>query len=137
MTTKEYLKQIELLDCKIKHKEAQLRELEARIMQAGGVNYGRERVQSSPKGDKMAEDVIRMIDLQEQIGAERAAYFKKKQEIVNRIHRMDEAAYIDVLIKRYVELKGFEVIAEEMHYSISYTYELHRKALHAFALLKA
>ena len=122
MTTKEYLKQIELLDCKIKHKEAQLRELEARIMQAGGVNYGRERVQSSPKGDKMAEDVIRMIDLQEQISAERAAYFKKKQEIVNRIHRMDEAAYIDVLIKRYVELKGFEVIAEEMHYSISYTF---------------
>ena len=106
-------------------------------MQAGGVNYGRERVQSSPKGDKMAEDVIRMIDLQEQINAERAAYFKKKQEIVNRIHRMDEAAYIDVLIKRYVELKGFEVIAEEMHYSISYTYELHRKALHAFALLRA
>lgn len=137
MTTKEYLKQIELLDCKIKHKEAQLRELEARIMQAGGVNYGRERMQSSPKGDKMAEDVIRMIDLQEQISAEWAAYFKKKQEIVNRIYRMDEAAYIDVLIKRYVELKGFEVIAEEMHYSISYTYELHRKALHAFALLRA
>lgn len=137
MTTKEYLKQIELLDCKIKHKEAQLRELEARIMQAGGVNYGRERMQSSPKGDKMAEDVIRMIDLQEQISAEWAAYFKKKQEIVNRIYRMDEDAYIDVLIKRYVELKGFEVIAEEMHYSISYTYELHRKALHAFALLRA
>ena len=137
MTTKEYLKQIKVLDHKIKHKENQLAELRARIMQAGGVNYGRERVQSSPKGDKMAEDVIRMIDLQEQISAERAAYFKKKQEIVNRIHRMDEAAYIDVLIKRYVELKGFEVIAEEMHYSISYTYELHRKALHAFALLRA
>ena len=137
MTTKEYLKQIKVLDHKIKHKENQLAELRARIMQAGGVNYGRERVQSSPKGDKMAEDVIRMIELEEQISAERAAYFKKKQEIVNRIHRMDEAAYIDVLIKRYVELKGFEVIAEEMHYSISYTYELHRKALHAFALLRA
>ena len=137
MTTKEYLKQIELLDCKIKHKEAQLRELEARIMQAGGMDYEHERVSTSPKGDRLADDVIRMVELKEQISAERAAYFKKKQEIVNRIHRMDEAAYIDVLIKRYVELKGFEVIAEEMHYSISYTYELHRKALHAFALLKA
>ena len=137
MTKKEDLKQIELLDCKIKHKEAQLRELEARIMQAGGVNYGRERVQSSPKGDKMAEDVISMIDLQEQISAERAEYFEKKQQIINLIYQLEDAAYIDVLIKRYVELKGFEVIAEEMHYSISYTYELHRKALHAFALLIA
>lgn len=136
MTSKDYLKQIELLDCKIQHKEVQLRELEARIMQAGGVNYGRERVQSSPKGDKIADEVIRMVELKDQIETERAQYFETKERIVNRIHRMDEAAYIDVLIKRYVELKGFEVIAEEMHYSISYTYELHRKALHAFALLR-
>lgn len=131
MTTKEYLKQIELLDCKIKHKEAQLRELEARIMQAGGVNYGRERVQSSPKGDKMAEDVIRMVELEEQISAERAEYFEKKQQIINLIYQLEDAAYIDVLIKRYVDGKSFEAIALDIHYSVGHVYRLHNHALQA------
>ena len=39
MTTKDYLKQVKVLARKIRHKESQLRELEARIMQAGGMDY--------------------------------------------------------------------------------------------------
>ena len=136
MTTKDYLKQVKVLDRKIRHKESQLRELEARIMQAGGMDYEHERVSTSPKGDRLADDVIRMVELKEQISAERAEYFEKKEMIVNQIHKLEDARYIDILVKRYVELKAFDVIAAEMHYSERRVYYLHREALQALTFIK-
>lgn len=136
MTTKDYLKQIKILDCKIRHKESQLRELEARVTQPGGVRYGSERVSTSPTGDKLADDVIRMVELKEKIASERALYFEKKEMIVNQIHKLEDARYIDILVKRYVELKAFDVIADEMHYSERRVYYLHREALQAFTFIR-
>ena len=136
MTSKDYLKQIEALDCKIRHKEVQLRELEARIMQAGGVNYGHERVQSSPKGDKIADEVIRMLELEEQINAERAQYFETKERIVNQIHMLSDARYVDVLVKRYVEMKDWDLISDEMNYAPAQVFRLHREALKAFTFVQ-
>ena len=134
MTMKEYLKQIKVLDHKIKHKESQLRELRSRIMQAGGVNYECERVQSSPKGDRIADEVIRMITLENDIAAERIEYLEKKQQIINLIYRLENATYIDVLIKRYVDGKSFQKIALDMNYSVSHVYALHRAALRTLQL---
>ena len=129
MTNKTYLKQIKILNAKITYKENQLKELESRIMQAGGANYGHDRVQSTPKHDRLADDIIRMIDLKDRISAERAEYFEKKQEIVNQIYLLEDSRYIDILVKRYVEFKRWEDIADEMHYSMDRVFQLHREAL--------
>ena len=129
MTNKTYLKQIKILNAKITYKENQLKELESRIMQAGGANYDHDRVQSTPKHDRLADDIIRMIDLKDRISAERAEYFEKKQEIVNQIYLLEDSRYIDILVKRYVEFKRWEDIADEMHYSMDRVFQLHREAL--------
>ena len=129
MTNKTYLKQIKILNAKITYKENQLKELESRIMQAGGANYSHDRVQSTPKHDRLTDDIIRMIDLKDRISTERAEYFEKKQEIVNRIYLLEDSRYIDILVKRYVEFKRWEDIADEMHYSMDRVFQLHREAL--------
>ena len=129
MTSKTYLKQIKILNTKITYKENQLKELESRIMQAGGANYGHDRVRSTPKHDRLADDIIRMIDLKDRISTERAEYFEKKQEIVNQIYLLEDSRYIDILVKRYVEFKRWEDIADEMHYSMDRVFQLHREAL--------
>lgn len=105
-------------------------------MQAGGVNYGRERVQSSPKGDKIANEVIRMVELEEQINAERAQYFETKERIVNQIHMLSDARYVDVLVKRYVEMKDWDLISDEMNYAPAQVFRLHREALKAFTFVQ-
>lgn len=129
MTTKKYLKQIKVLDHKIKHKESQLRELRSRIMQAGGVNYERERVQSSPKGDRIADDIIRLVELKEQIIKERIEYLQAKERVIQDIHGLEDPREMDILVKRYIEGKTWDKIADEMNYSLGRVHQLHRQAL--------
>jgi hypothetical protein len=46
---------------------------------------------------------------------------------------MSDYRYIDVLYKRYIECKRFELIAVEMNYDYDYVRKLHVKALEVFA----
>lgn len=57
---------------------------------------------------------------------------QKRQEIVGQIYSMPDAKSIRILYMRYVELKTYEAIAEELSYSECYVMELHKKALKAF-----
>lgn len=134
MTTKEYLGQIELFDEKIKQKKSELHDLKLIATSTGGMNYDADRVQTSPTGDTLVNKVAKYVDLEAEIEREMHDFMVLKHRIINEIHELQDVRFVNLLFKRYVELKGFEKIAVEMDYNYDYVRELHALAINAFEI---
>lgn len=134
MTTKEYLSQIELFDEKIKQKKSELHDLKLIATSTGGMNYDADRVQTSPTGDTLVNKVAKYVDLEAEIEREMHDFMVLKHRIINEIHELQDVRFVNLLFKRYVELKGFEKIAVEMDYNYDYVRELHALAINAFEI---
>lgn len=131
LSAKRYLEQVKRLDTKINQKMQQLEDLKSMSTSIGGIDYS-ERVQTSPSGDSLCRSVTNYVALEEEIKADLDIFIELKSKIINQIHALDDVKYINLLFKRYVEFKRFEVIAVEMKYSYQYTRNFHIKALREF-----
>lgn len=133
MKAKEYLQRLKRLDTVINQKIKELEELRTMSTSVGGVDYSKERVQTSPSQDAPFTKIIyRMIDLDEEINREIDNYVDEKHRIINQIQGLENEKYIKLLYLRYVEFKKFEEIAIEMNFTYQYTIELHGYALKDF-----
>lgn len=133
MKAKEYLQRLKRLDTVINQKIKELEELRTMSTSVGGVDYSKERVQTSPSQDAPFTKIIyRMIDLDEEINREIDNYVDEKHGIINQIQGLENEKYIKLLYLRYVEFKKFEEIAIEMNFTYQYTIELHGYALKDF-----
>lgn len=91
-----------------------------------------ERVQTSAGNGGIEAVVVERERIQKNIDKTVGLYMNKRQQIIDRIHRTDKEAYIQVLYKRYIEGKKYEEMKREMHYEVSYLKKLHGKALNAY-----
>lgn len=132
MTVKKYLQQLRVLNIKIRQREEQIRELRSLAMGSGSLSSEGERVQTSIAGDKLSESVIKYIDLQAEVKQMIESYTQEQNKIISQIQSLEDSRYIEILYKRYVEFKSFELIACEMNYNYTWICELHGKALKAF-----
>lgn len=133
MNVREYLKQLELLKIKIHKKERELEEVRELSQSVGGVNYQRERVQSS-NVNSLENHVLKCIELEEEIKKEIEDFLYLQHEIINQIYCLTNPDYVHLLVMRYVELKKLEEISKIMNYSYQYIRELHTKALRNFEI---
>lgn len=127
---KEYLRQIRLFDICIRQKEAELAAMRSEIESMSAAVTG-ERVQTSAK-DKMSEKVSHIVDLENQIIQDKEKFLRMKDRIINEIQCLNNAVYVDILYKRYVEYMRLEEIAVKLHYSYDRMRHLHGLALQAF-----
>lgn len=133
MRAKEYLQQLKRLDTVINQKKMELRDLRIMAQGLSSIDYSKDRVQTSSAGDAQFVKILNnIVDLDEEINFEINRFIEKKHEIINKIISMENAKYIEILYKRYVELKHLEAIAVEMNYTYQYTRELHGYALQEF-----
>lgn len=133
MKAKEYLQQLQRLDTVINQKIKEVHDLRLQAQSTGGIDYSKERVQTSPSGDAPFVKLIgRIIDLEQEINAEIDAFVDDKHKIINQIQGLKNSDYISLLFKRYVEFKKFETIAVEMNFTYQYVVELHGYALKDF-----
>lgn len=133
MKAKEYLQQLQRLDTMINQKIKELGDLRLMSRSVGGIDYSKERVQSSTFSDApFVKAIDRIIDLEEEINREIDDFVDRKHEIINQIQGLQDANHIKLLFMRYVEFKNFETIAVEMNYTYQYTIELHGYALQEF-----
>jgi len=133
MRAKEYLQQLQRLDTVINQKIEELDELRAMSLSTGCIDYSKERVQTSLSLDApFVRTIHRIIDLEEEINAEINKFIGKKHLIINQIQSLQNADYISLLYKRYVEYKRFEQIAVEMNFTYQYVRELHGRSLREF-----
>lgn len=135
MKAKEYLQQLQRLDTMINQKIKELGDLRLMLQSVGGIDYSKERVQSSPSGDApFVKPVLRMIELEQEINAEIDRFVDEKHEIINQIQALQNPKHIDILYKHYVEFKRLEIVAVEMNFTYQYIVELHGTALKEFQL---
>lgn len=130
VNAKEYLKQIDMLERKVNNKLAELYQLR-QLASSISISTDSEKVMSSMKNDKIDNAVIKIIEKEDEIAECVEKLTETKEFIIKQIEGM-EAKYYDMLFKRYVEKKTFEVIADEMMYSFRQITRIHGDALVAF-----
>ena len=126
---KEYLRQLRRLEVCIEQRQEELNRLRE-LIGCNAIDYG-ERVQTSPSADSIPNEVIRRTELEADISRKIERFLQLKHKIINEIQSLDNAVYVSILYKRYVEYKSLEEIAVEMNYSY-----IHIKRLHGYALLE-
>lgn len=133
MKAKEYLQQLQRLDTVINQKIKEVQDLRVQMQSGGGIDYSKERVQSSPSGDApFVKPICKIIDLEAEINAEIDKFVDEKHKIINQIQGLKNSDYISLLFKRYVEFKSLERICVEMNFSYDYIKHLHGYALKEF-----
>ncbi|WP_029502428.1 DUF1492 domain-containing protein [Lachnoclostridium phytofermentans] len=128
MTAKEYLGQARFLDMRINSKIQQIASLNELATRCTAT------ISDMPKnpnrgGSRMADAVIKIIDLQEEINRDIDKLVELKREIMGIIKAVPNVEYQTVLEKRYLCFITWEQIAVDMNYSMQHTFRIHEKAL--------
>ena len=132
LSAREYLKQLEVLDMQINEDLIELSDLKDSAMSTGGIDYSRERVQTSAVGDRLCSDVARYTDFDEHINEEIDQFVDAKKQIVKEIRGLRDKNMIQILTKVYVQFKTVKVASQEMRKSYNHVVNLHSKALKEF-----
>lgn len=130
MGAKEYLRQIQLLDIKINQRLQELNQLRESAISLSSPKNG-EIVQTSKENHSM-HAVDKYVDLEKEINKMIDDMTDLRHEIIEKIQGLSNGKYINVLHKRYVECKSFELIAVEMNYACRHVHRLHGYALEEF-----
>lgn len=128
MTAKEYLSQARFLDMRIKSKIQQIESLNDLATSCTAVISDMPR-NPNRGGTKMADAVMKIIDLQEEIKKDMNELVELKREIMGVIKSVSNIEYQTLLEKRYLCFLSWEKIAVELGYSIQHTYRMHDAAL--------
>lgn len=135
MTAKQYLKQAYRLNEKIKDKQERIDSLRLMSTSTGAIDYSKDRVQTSPSQDApFAKQVIQIIQFEEELEADKNKMKELFAEISRAIDQMQHANHILVLSKRYLLMKTWEQIADEMNYSVMQIHRIHKEALENFVV---
>lgn len=128
MTSKEYLLQARFLDASIRTKVEQIEALNDLATSCTAVISDMPR-NTNRGGSRMADAVMKIIDLQEEIKNDMIALVNLKREIMDVIKAVSSLELRTILEKRYLSFISWEGIAVELGYSIQHTYRLHDMAL--------
>ena len=131
VTAKEYLMQIKDLTDDIQTQKEYVQSLRE-LLDVAGVSYDKERVQTSPDVDKFGH-IFGMIDE----GYRELEELETKRinvtaDIIQKIYKLDNENYRNVLNSLYVNMYTLKVTSEIMNFSYDYVKELHGEALKAF-----
>ena len=132
MKAKEYLLQIEVLAAKIEHKRQRAKEYRELALCSGGFDYSKERVQTSNLGGQIENPVVRYVELEQEAVQDELMLQQMKDRITGEIHNINNADFIKLLYKRYVECKSLGQVTKEMQYSYDRIRHMHGEALKAF-----
>lgn len=132
MTAKEYLRQIHILDLKIKHKQLEKEMLMKKAYGVSAVTSDPNKVQTSASTEGPMRYIEKAADLEKTIDRMIDEYINLRDTIINQIHQLKDPRYIEILHERYVNCYSFELIAVNMNYSIRQIYQIHGDALQEF-----
>ncbi|MDU1909721.1 sigma factor-like helix-turn-helix DNA-binding protein [Fusobacterium sp.] len=114
MNIKKYLSQVHVLDKEIKHELEIIKELN------NPSKYG--KTEKTEKALNLEKQILDKIENMRQL----------KEKICNDITRIEDITEKELLQKRYIQNLTWEDIAEQLGYSITQTYRIHKKALSNF-----
>ena len=128
MTEKEYLLQARYLDERIHSKIQQIESLNDLATSCSAVISDMPR-NPNHGGSKMADAVIKIVSLQEEINQDINALVELKHQIMGVIKAVPNVEYQTLLEKRYLCFITWEQIAVDMNYSMQHIHRMHSAAL--------
>ena len=132
MQAKQYLKKIKRLNSFVKAKQEELEEIRTRLESVGSFDYSADRVQTSPDGDKLLNNIISLMMQERKYSDAIKKLYELKAEAEARIEAVPNDDYKLLLTLRYLRFKTFEEIAVEMGFTFQWVHELHKRALIQF-----
>ena len=135
VNAKQYLRQAYKLNERIKDKEDRIADLRLSASSVGSIDYSKEKVQSSPSGDApFVKQTIMIIELEKKLQQDVNKLKRLKVEINQAIDEVEDINCSLLLSKRYIFMRTWEQIAEEMNYSVMQIHRIHKKALSIFKI---
>ena len=125
---KNYLLQVEMLDVKIKNKlieRQQWRDVALGIT----ASIGDEKVQSSGSQQKMANAVIKCVDMETEIDSLIDELVNTKKKVIATIEKLYSPIEYDILHKRYIQSMTLEAISDSYKRTYTWATTLHGRAL--------
>ena len=130
MTAKEYLLQARYLDNRIASKREQIQNLNDLATKCTTTWSDMPRSQNTGRS-RMADCVIQIIDLENEISADMLKLINLKREITETINKVENDEYKTILEKRYLCWLTWEQIAVDLNYSVMHIHRMHGEALKA------
>lgn len=135
MNAKEYLNQARVINARIQARKDEITRLEAMLLR--GISYEGEVGSSTPNSNGNEQIIFKIVELKGLLNHQLLELVDKQTEILATIDRLTEANEIVVLSKRYLQMKAWTTICNEMGYSDARVYQIHKSALdHIDELLK-
>ena len=92
-------------------------------------NMDGEKVQSTGSQSKMADAVIKCVDMETEINSLIDNLIDTKKEVIQTIERLDSATEYNVLHMRYIQYKTLQEIADHYGYEYGWATTTHGRAL--------
>ena len=128
MTAKEYLRQARRYEILINCKKDRIEELQDMLTSVSSA-LGGDRVQGTKSSDKIGDGIAKLIDLQLELNADMVELIEKRREIGKTIDSLEDDRQVQLLYFRYFKYKSWEEIADEMGYTLRWSYLIHGDAL--------
>ena len=113
---KDELEKIAIEDALIDSKLEELARLKSMATKVTSAMSG-EAVSGSRSGDKLANAVARIIEMEAEIDRLVDSYVDRKKFLAGLVDRLPKAEWISVIYGHYYQGKSYEKLAEEMGYS--------------------
>lgn len=131
LSARQYLGQLEEIDISINQELEQLAAMRSNIFSTGGIDYSKDRVQTSPT-NAIEEQMCAYVDFAEKLNRHIDKFVDAKQKIIDEIRGLHQKNYIDILFRVYVQRKSIRQAAGEMQMSYSYAVQIHKRGLKLF-----
>ena len=116
---KEYFAQIRKTDRLIHRLDSTIATLRSSLTSTGS-QLKQDKVQTSGPKNTLEETITKIIDLEAKINARIDELVSMKQEAFTMINRIPDLDQQNILIGRYIQLKKWEDISEELNYSMQW-----------------
>ena len=128
MIAKDYLQQVEMLDEKIKNKLIERQQWKD-IALGITASVGGERVQTSGNNQKMAEAVIKCVDMESEIDRLIDELIDTKKAVIATIEKLYSPTEYKILHMRYIQHISLTDIADKLNKDYSWVTTTHGRAL--------
>ncbi len=128
MDAKEFLRQVKKLDLQIKNKLIERQQWKDIALGITASMEG-ERVQSSSSQQKMADAVVRCVDMEAEIDSLVDKLIDTKKEVVQIIEQLDSPTEYDVLHRRYIQYQSLQDVADHYKKDYGWATTVHGRAL--------
>lgn len=132
MTPKEYLMQVQYLKRRVRNAEDKVLEIETMMQNVRAIRYDKINIQTSPDGDRLAADMIRLQSAREMLIQQAADYYTIYHTIEAQITAIEPDLHKKILSLRYLDGHSLQQVSRLLNHAEKYIQNEHGKALAEF-----